>query len=65
MMTATTLGGMTPPVGVAMYVVCGMLDCPMDEYTREAIPHIAMVMVLIFAMIFFPQIVLFLPELVM
>ena len=26
MMTATTLGGMTPPVGVAMYTVCGLLD---------------------------------------
>ncbi len=65
MMTATTLGSMTPPVGVAMYTVCGMLGTPMDEYTREAIPLIAAVVVLIFAMAFFPQIVLFLPELVM
>lgn len=65
MMTATTLGGMTPPVGVAMYVVCGMLDCPMDEYTREALPHIAMVVLLIFLMAFFPGIVLFLPNMLM
>jgi tripartite ATP-independent transporter DctM subunit len=65
MMTATTLGGMTPPVGVAMYVVCGMLDCPMDEYTREAIPHISMVLLLILLMVFFPPIVTFLPDLLM
>ncbi|HVJ72625.1 MAG TPA: TRAP transporter large permease [Casimicrobiaceae bacterium] len=65
MMTATTLGGMTPPVGVAMYTVCGLLDTPMDEYTREALPLIAAVVVLIFVMAFVPQIVLFLPNLLM
>ncbi|HEY8243775.1 MAG TPA: TRAP transporter large permease [Casimicrobiaceae bacterium] len=65
MMTATTLGGMTPPVGVAMYTVCGLLDTPMDEYTREAIPLIAAVVALIFAMAFMPQIVLFLPNALM
>jgi len=32
MMTCVTLGGMTPPVGVAMFTVCGILKCPMDEY---------------------------------
>ena len=65
MMTASTLGGMTPPVGVAMYTVCGLLDTPMDEYTREALPLIAAVVVLIFVMAFVPQIVLFLPNLLM
>ncbi len=65
MMTATTLGSMTPPVGVAMYVVCGMLDCPIDEYAREALPHIAMVLLLIVLMVFFPPIVLLLPDLLM
>ena len=65
MMTATTLGSMTPPVGVAMYTVCGMLGTPMDEYVREALPLIAAVIVLIFAMAFVPQIVMFLPDLLM
>jgi TRAP-type C4-dicarboxylate transport system permease large subunit len=65
MMTATTLGSMTPPVGVAMYTVCGMLGTPMDDYTREALPLLAAVIALIFAMAFIPQIVLFLPELLM
>ncbi len=65
MMTATTLGSMTPPVGVAMYTVCGLLDTPMDEYAREALPLIAVVVALIFTMAFVPQIVMFLPDLLM
>lgn len=64
MMTTTTLGGMTPPVGVAMYTVCGMLDCPIEEYTREALPLILAVVGLIVTMIFVPEIVLWLPDLV-
>ncbi len=63
MMTCVTLGSMTPPVGVAMFTVCGMLDCPMDEYTKEALPLIGAVIVLVVLMIFVPQIVLFLPRL--
>lgn len=63
MMTTVTLGGMTPPVGVAMYTVCGMLDCPMDEYTREALPFLAAVILLVVLMVFLPGIVLFLPNL--
>ncbi len=63
MMTCVTLGSMTPPVGVAMFTVCGMLDCPMDEYTKEALPLIGAVIALVVLMIFVPQIVLFLPRL--
>ncbi|MFO1317418.1 MAG: TRAP transporter large permease [Burkholderiales bacterium] len=65
MMTSTTLGSMTPPVGVAMFTVCGLLKTPLDEYTREAIPLIFAVIALIFAMAFFPGIVMFLPNLLM
>jgi len=65
MMTSTTLGSMTPPVGVAMYTVCGLLNTPMDEYAREALPLILAVVALIFTMAFYPPIVMFLPNLVM
>jgi len=64
MMTCVTLGGMTPPVGVAMFTVCGMLKCPMDEYTREALPLIAAVLALVMLIIVWPASVLFLPDLV-
>jgi len=65
MMTSTTLGSMTPPVGVAMFTVCGLMKTPLDEYTREALPLIVAVIALIFAMAFFPGIVMFLPNLLM
>lgn len=41
MITATTPGSMTPPVGVAMFAVCGTMKCAMHEYTHEAIPFIS------------------------
>jgi tripartite ATP-independent transporter DctM subunit len=64
MMTTVTLGGMTPPVGVAMYTVCGMLNCSMDEYTREVIPLLGAVLVLVAILIYFPSLVLVLPKLI-
>jgi TRAP-type C4-dicarboxylate transport system permease large subunit len=36
----------------------------MDEYTREAVPLIAAVLVLVAILIYFPSIVLVLPELI-
>ncbi|OQW90144.1 MAG: C4-dicarboxylate ABC transporter [Rhodoferax ferrireducens] len=64
MMTCVTLGGMTPPVGVAMFTVCGILKCPMDEYIKEALPLLAAVIALVMLMIVWPTSVLFLPNLV-
>jgi tripartite ATP-independent transporter DctM subunit len=65
MMTMVTFGGMTPPVGVAMFTVCGLLDCPVDEYLVEALPLIGTILALVAALILFPGISLFLPNLLM
>ena len=65
MITCVTFGSMTPPVGVAMYTVCGLLGCSMDEYTREAMPLFAAIVFLVLLMVFVPGVVLFLPNLVM
>ena len=64
MMTATTLGSMTPPVGVAMFAVCGIMKCSMGDYTREAWPFIATVIAEILLMIFLPEVVLYIPNMV-
>jgi len=64
MMTCVTLGGMTPPVGVAMFTVCGILKCPMDEYIKEALPLLMAVIALVVLMIVWPASVLFLPNIV-
>ena len=64
MMTATTLGSMTPPVGVAMFAVCGIMKCDMKDYTIEALPFIFTVIAEIALMIFWPEMVLFIPNLI-
>lgn len=65
MMTIVTFGGMTPPVGVAMFAVCGLLDCTIDEYVKEAIPHFLTILILVTILVLFPGISLFLPNLLM
>jgi tripartite ATP-independent transporter DctM subunit len=63
MMTIVTLGSMTPPVGVAMYTVCSLLDCRIEDYVRESVPFLAAILVLVLTLLFFPSIVLWLPNL--
>ena len=65
MMSVVTLGGMTPPVGVAMYAVCSILNCSIEEYVREAIPFIAAILLVIAFLAFTPGLVLFLPNALM
>ena len=38
MATIVTMGVFTPPVGSAIYPVCSIIKCPVDEYTKEALP---------------------------
>lgn len=63
MMTIVTLGSMTPPVGVAMYTVCSLLDTPIEEYIKESLPFLVAILGLIAFLLFFPGVVLFLPNL--
>ncbi|WP_129140676.1 TRAP transporter large permease [Modicisalibacter coralii] len=65
MMTLVTFGGMTPPVGISMYTVCGILRCPFTTYSRELLPFALAVFVVVLGIIFFPNIVLFLPNYLM
>ena len=62
MMTLVTFGGMTPPVGVSMFTVCGILNCSYRDYAKEAVPFIAAVIGTVILIILFPQLVLFLPD---
>lgn len=64
MMTLVTMGAMTPPVGVAMFTACSIIKCPTEDYIRESIPFITAIIVLVLVLLFFPQLVMFLPNLV-
>jgi tripartite ATP-independent transporter DctM subunit len=63
MMTIVTLGSMTPPVGVAMYTVCSLIECDIDQYFWESLPFLLAIFLLVLIILFFPQLVLFLPNL--
>jgi len=63
MMSIVTLGGMTPPVGVAMFAVCSLMGVRIEEYTIEALPFIGAIIAIIVLLLFFPDLVLWLPRL--
>lgn len=63
-MILVTMGGMTPPIGVTMYSTCSILNCSVATYTKDALPFIAAIIVLLVILAAFPQLVLFLPNLV-
>jgi tripartite ATP-independent transporter DctM subunit len=65
MIILVTLGGTTPPVGVIMYTVCGILRCDFAEFVRWSWPFMAAMVALIAVMALVPGIVLFLPDLLM
>lgn len=65
MMTLVTFGGMTPPVGVSMFTVCGILKCSYKEYSVEMIPLAIAVLAVVIIMILFPDVVMFLPRAMM
>ncbi|MDR1967042.1 MAG: TRAP transporter large permease, partial [Synergistaceae bacterium] len=64
MMTVVTMGCMTPPVGTALYTVCDILDCPVEQYFADTMPFYAAVIALDILLIFIPGIVMWLPNLV-
>lgn len=63
MMSIVTLGGMTWPSGSAMFAVCSLMNVSIEEYSIESIPFIGAVVALIAALLFLPDLVLWLPRL--
>jgi tripartite ATP-independent transporter DctM subunit len=64
MMTVTTMGIMTPPVGIALYTTSTIMGCKPEETAKEAIPFIIAVVAVVAFCIFFKDVVLFIPNLI-
>jgi tripartite ATP-independent transporter DctM subunit len=60
-----TFGGNTPPVGVIMYTVCGILKCSFEEFVKVSIPFIVAMVLFLAALALIPISVLLLPNLLM
>ena len=63
MCTTITMGLLTPPVGISMYAVCTILECPASAYLREMFPFLITVVVELLLLVYLPDVVLFLPRL--
>ncbi|HVL59742.1 MAG TPA: TRAP transporter large permease subunit [Burkholderiaceae bacterium] len=61
---AATIGNFTPPVGAAMYAVCSIIRTQVADYTRESLPFMAAVTIVMLALVLLPEVVLFLPNLI-
>ena len=62
----TQMGVISPPVGVNVYVVAGIArDIPLTTVFRGAMPFLLALVVAAVVLVFFPQLVLFLPNLVL
>lgn len=64
MVSVITMGLLTPPIGISMYTVCSILECPTRDYLREFTPFLITILVEIVALVFLPDVVLFLPRLI-
>lgn len=64
MMTVTTSGINTPPVGTALYTTSSILGCTPEETAKAAMPFFLAVMMVVVVLIIFPQLSLWLPNLV-
>lgn len=57
------MGVITPPVGINVYIIKGLAtDVPLENIFRGVMPFLAAVIVCILLLLIFPQVVLFLPN---
>ena len=60
---ATTIGAMTPPVAMNIFTVCGITKLPIERVSRGIFPFTITSVVCLFIIAFWPQLVLFIPNL--
>lgn len=58
-----TIAGFTPPFGAMMFVTTSITGVKIEDYTKEAIPFIAVLVAVLGLLTFVPDIILFVPRL--
>ena len=59
--TLINIGGLTPPVGVIMFTVCGILDVKTGEFSAASLPYFVALLVFLVMLVAFPALSLFVP----
>ena len=57
------IGGVTPPFGSMMFLTCSLLEIRIQDFIKEVTPFIIALLVVLILLTYFPQISLFLPNL--
>jgi len=65
MVTLVTMGSNTPPIGVSMFTVCGMLGCSLREYIVGSTPFLIVMLCVFTLLALVPDLVTWLPNMVM
>jgi C4-dicarboxylate transporter DctM subunit len=60
LVVTSEIGFLTPPLGVNLFVACGISGLTIEEVSRKVIPFIATIVLGLLILLFFPQISLFL-----
>ena len=62
-LTVVTLaiGQITPPVGLCLFVACNLANVTIEELSAECLPYLGIMIAAMFVLLFFPQIIMFLP----
>ena len=59
--TLINIGGLTPPVGVIMFTVCGILDVKTGAFAKASIPYFVAMLAFLAMLVAFPALSLFVP----
>jgi C4-dicarboxylate transporter DctM subunit len=62
---ALMIGLITPPVGISMFLTCSIAKITIVDFTRAIIPFFIVLVLALLISIFIPQMVLFLPDVLM
>lgn len=57
------IGGLTPPFGSMMFTVCSITKCTIPEFVKEDVAFIVALLVALFIVTYFPNLTLFIPNL--
>ena len=53
---------LTPPLGVNLFIAMKLSNLPLERVAKGAIPYIFLLILVVFFLIFFPDVVTFLPK---
>ncbi len=59
----TIIGFVHPPLGLCLFIVSGVAKSPIEKVTMQALPMIGIALALLMLIAFVPELVLFLPNL--